>query len=134
MGTVWILAGALAAGARAATLSDAAIEQRKSELSAAYRAAEDEAEAEFRDSMAFQTRLKDERLEFERRLLADREAMLDALKGLSPTQRQRVYDDFYVQEARRRQEFRARVAQLKASFRRRALDERAARRAVQSRP
>ncbi len=125
----WMLAAALAAGARAETgrtaLTDAAIEQRKAELDQAYQEAAGDAEAEFRDSVAFHTRLKDERLDFERRLLDGRKAMLDSLKGLPSGRRQAVFDGFHVDEARRRQEFREHVAQLKASFRRKFLDERA---------
>lgn len=120
----WVLAAALAlaaaspAEAARAVLTDEAIEQRKTELDTAYRKAESEAEEELQANVAFQTRLKDERLEFERLMLVRRKEMLDSLRGLAPAQRQAVYDQFHVDEARRRQEFRERLIALKDSFKR----------------
>ena len=116
-----MIAFALAA---AVSLSDSAVEQRKSDLDAAYRVVESEVDREFSESVAFHTRLKNERLDFERRLLADRKNMLDSLKGRDAGGRQAVYDAFHVSEARRREDFRSHEAALKQAFRRQFLEER----------
>ena len=105
-------------------LSDAAIEQRKAELEGTFRAVAAEADQEFQNSVAFHTQLKDERLEFERRMITDRKNMLESLKGLSPADRKAAFERFHAVEAGKRRDFARRVSEQKQAFRREFLEER----------
>lgn len=123
-----VLAWARPASARAqgagGEFSDAAIEQRKSELDAAFSQVQLEADKEFQDSVAFHARLKQERLDFERERLTARKQMLDSLRGLPAGGRKAEYDRFHSDDARRRKEFAQRLSQEKTAFRREFLEER----------
>ena len=106
-----VLAAALlspAARGRAAgddDFSDPAIESRSQGLDQSLDAVRRELDAEYRDTLEFESKLKYERLRFERGLLEGRREFLQSLKSLPPDQRADAYRLFELGQQRRRREY-----------------------------
>ncbi len=85
--------------------SDEALERSSGELDSSLDVIRHEVEAEYSDSVKFEAKLKEERLEFERELLDKRRRFLESLRALPPDRRADAYRLFRLSQSQRRAEF-----------------------------
>ena len=116
---------AAAGGAEAKEeITDQFIEQRKQEMDETWRKVEGEAEKEFSEAVQFHTRMKDERLSFEKQMVEKRKGFLDGLKGMKPESRRGAWKDFVREQQQRRQDFARGQREKREAFHRQRRQER----------
>jgi hypothetical protein len=101
---VAILLPTLARGG-ADDFSDEALKRGTLDIDASLRAVQHEIEEEYSESVKFETRLKRERLDFERQMLEHRREFLQGLRGLPPERRPEAFELFTRDQRKRRSQF-----------------------------
>ncbi len=86
-------------------LTDKFIEERKLELDKMLNARVGEIEKEYSGMQTFQTKMKDDRVAFEKQASAERKMFLDSLKGMKPELRRNSFQSFNMQQKEKRRMF-----------------------------